>query len=116
MVITRSGDNITGLYNTAVGQSTGGKDGKYTTNNEYPPQAIDNSTSTKYINLGSNGAAGVRMPYPDVDTSFYVTPSISNTSIAVALRFATGNDNPDRDPITVTLEGTNSNALDHGSS
>ncbi len=44
---------------------------------------------------------------PGVGTGFYVTPSISNASIAIGFLFATANDCSYRDPITVTLEGIN---------
>jgi hypothetical protein len=114
--ITRAGDNIVGLYNTAAGGSTGGKNGLFSTSAEYPDKAIDNLTSTKYFNYGMGGGSNTVINAPGVGTGFYVTPAISNTSVAISLCFATGNDRPNRDPITVTLEGSNSNALDNGSS
>ncbi|CAF4562773.1 unnamed protein product [Rotaria sp. Silwood2] len=76
--ITNLDDIIVGLYSTSAGQSTGGANGVYSTVSEQPPKA-----------------------------GFFVVPSISNASVAVAIRFATANDFPNRDPITVTLEGTN---------
>ena len=83
-----------------------------TRSDEYPARAIGNSTETKYLNFGAN-----LLPQTSgTDTGFYVTPSISNASLVVALRFATGNDLEQRDPLTVTLEGTNSTSLDIGSS
>jgi hypothetical protein len=114
--ITRAGDSIVGLYNTTAGGSTGGENGMYSTSAEYPASAIDYLTSTKYLNFGTTGGYYITAPAPGVGTGFYVTPIVSNASIAVSLRFATANDSPNRDPITVTLEGTNSNELDYGSS
>ena len=114
--ITGAGDSIVGLYNTTAGESTGGKNGMYSNGIEFPTQAIDNSTDTKYLNFGSTGGYNIVAPAPGVDTGFYVTPNISNASIAIGLRFATGGDAPTRDPITVTLEGSNADALDIGSS
>ena len=113
-IITQVGDFIVGVYNTTAGGPTGAKDGRYSTSTEQPPKAIDNNVATKYLNFGSTGNFGVTAPAPGVGTGFYVTPNISNASVAVALRFATANDEPDRDPLTVTLEGTNSTALDLG--
>ena len=54
-----------------------------------------------------------------MNSGFYVSPVSSTASIAISLLFATANDVPDRDPITVTLEGTNvtsTAALNLGSS
>jgi hypothetical protein len=68
------------------------------------------------LNFGDTGGYNIVAPAPGVGTGFYVTPSISNASIAISLLFATANDAPNRDPITVTLEGSNVNALDVGSS
>ncbi|CAF1391110.1 unnamed protein product [Adineta steineri] len=110
--ITRAGDSIVGIYNTSAGMSTGCINGSFSSSAEMPPEAIDNLTSTKYLNFGSTGGFNIEAPAPGVDTGFYVTPTISNNSIATALLFATANDSPNRDPITVTLEGSNSNALD----
>jgi hypothetical protein len=75
--------------------------------------------STKYLNFGYQGTNGAVLVNPGVGTGFYVTPNISNASVAISLLFATANDYPNRDPITVTLEGTNATgtgALDLGSS
>ncbi|CAF1529819.1 unnamed protein product [Rotaria sp. Silwood1] len=116
VTITRPGDTIIGVYNTTAGASTGGKDGRYSIITEHPAQAIDNSTSTKYFNFGGTGDYNVVASVPGVGTGFYVIPAISNASIAISLLFATANDSPNRDPITVTLEGSNANALDNGSS
>ena len=116
VIITRAGDSIVGLYNTTAGGPTGAKNGRYSGTAEEPPQAIDNNVNTKYLNFGSTGWFGVTASAPGVGTGFYVTPTIRNASIAIALRFATADDEPDRDPLTVTLEGTNFTSLDLASS
>ncbi|CAF4240634.1 unnamed protein product, partial [Rotaria sordida] len=72
--------------------------------------AIDNSTSTKYLNFGVN-TGGITVYQPGINTGFYVSPVSSTASIAIGLLFGTANDVPDRDPITVTLEGTNVTSL-----
>ena len=78
--------------------------------------AIDGSLHTKYLNYGNHGSMLVSIFQPGMNSGFYVTPSISSASIARGLLFATANDAPGRDPITVTLEGTNSTALNSSSS
>ena len=108
-----------GLYNTSAGQSTGASNGRYSGPAEIPDKAIDGSLGTKYLNFGFQGYNGAVLLNPGVGTGFYVTPTISNTSVATSLLFATANDHPDRDPLTITLEGTNatsSGALNLGSS
>ncbi|CAF3096525.1 unnamed protein product [Rotaria sp. Silwood2] len=105
--ITRSDDAIVSLYNTAVDGSTGASNGRYSILAEEPPAAIDGSLSTKYLNFEFQGTTGAVLNSPGVNTGFYVTPTIGNDSVAVALLFATANDYPSRDPIKVTLEETN---------
>jgi hypothetical protein len=117
IVLTRRVDKIVGLYKTTAGQSTGAFDGFYTGAQEGPRSAVDSDTSTKYLNFGDyNGSNTVCINYQcGRRTGYFITPSISKTTVACALLFATGNDNPDRDPIIVTLEGSNatSDALLH---
>ena len=101
-----------GIYSTTAGGSTGGSNGMYSTTAEQPPSAIDSNVNTKYLNFGGGSSSGI-------DSGFYVIPTISSTSIARALLFATANDVPDRDPLTVTLEGSHvssGSALDLGTS
>lgn len=43
--------------------------------------------------------------------AFLIIPAIGSPTIACGIRFATANDIEERDPMTVTLEGTNSTAL-----
>ena len=114
--ITRTGDPIKGLYNTRAGGPTGGFEGRYSTYSETPDKAIDNQTGTKYLNYGTTGVMNLITPQPGADTGFYVTPTLTSTSVTNGLLFATGGDFPERDPITVTLEGTNLTALNASSS
>ncbi|CAF3856426.1 unnamed protein product [Rotaria sordida] len=117
--ITRTGDTIVGIYNTTAGTSTGGL-GLYLSG-ESPDKAIDNDTSTKYLNFGYRGTSAPSnavYDQPGATTGFYVTPQISNASVAVGVLFATANDYSNRDPVSITLEGTNAtgSALSIGSS
>ncbi|CAF1129246.1 unnamed protein product [Rotaria sordida] len=106
VAITQAGDSIIGICNTIAGGSTGTSGSSYPFY-ESPSDAIDGSTSTKYLNYGSLSSSCSSSSPAGIDTGFYITPAISNTTIALGLLFATANDSPDRDPITVTLEGTN---------
>jgi len=94
------GDEIIGFYNTKVGALTGTFDGRYSARtNERPEFAMDNLTTTKYLNYGRIGSG------------FVVIPAISKSSVACGLLFATADDRPNRDPITVTLEGSNASDI-----
>jgi hypothetical protein len=94
------GDEIIGFYDTKVGALTGTFDGRYSARtNERPEFAMDNLTATKYFNYGRIGSG------------FVVIPAISKSSVACGLLFATANDSPNRDPITVTLEGSNASNI-----
>jgi hypothetical protein len=107
--LTRSGDKIVGLYKTTAGQPTGASDGFYSDAKEGPHSAIDYNTTTKYLNYGDYNGSNVVCINRECGrrTGYFITPSVSNTTVACALIFATGNDSPDRDPMIVTLEGSN---------
>ncbi|HZZ72377.1 MAG TPA: PEP-CTERM sorting domain-containing protein [Pirellulales bacterium] len=118
--ITAAGDAIVGISNTTIGgndtiATPGTGAGQYATG-EIPANAIDNNTGTKYLNFG-NGATGVSNATKGVNTGFYVTPAFGN-SLITGIQIATANDSPNRDPLTVSLEGSNAtgSALDLGSS
>jgi hypothetical protein len=102
--ITQPGDPIVGIYDTIAGGantlSTAGSGSGQFPPTESPPNAIDNDPGKKYLNFGTDPVRGI-------NTGFYVTPS-AGASIVVGLRFAAANDSPSRDPVTFTLEGTNS--------
>lgn len=119
VALIQPNDAIMGVYGTQRGGSTGGSNGNYPNLLQTPVQGIDGLLTTKYVNFGLNGSLSYYRPQPGVNTGFYVTPTISSRSIARALLFATANDLPQRDPLTVTLEGTNATsvgALNLGSS
>lgn len=114
--ITRAGDPINGLYNTVAGGPTGGYEGRYSPYSETPNNTLDNDLTTKYLNYGTNGSMNAWQYQPGKNTGFYVSPTISNASVANGLIFGTGNDYPERDPLTLTLEGTNSTSLNSSAS
>ena len=100
--VTSPGDPITG------GQTIGGvfipaTQGTPVGNaNMFPPDstpafAIDNGFASKYRNFG------------EANTGFVVTPFFNRNNggtFVTALRFGTGDNSPERDPLTYTLEGT----------
>lgn len=61
---------------------------------EAPPYAIDGNVNTKYLNFGKT------------NVGFLVVPSMG-PSMLTSVRMATANDAPERDPMTITIEGTN---------
>lgn len=98
--INHFNDTIFSIYNTIVGGLIGGF------SNDVPDQianhAMDGILGTKYYN-----GRGTNTVNKGINTGFIVTPLTHQHTIACALRFATGNDAPERDPLTVTLEGSN---------
>jgi len=68
---------------------------------EPPANALDGDSDSKYFCHAQNVTKA-----PGVDTGLLITPKIG-LSIVTGLQFYTANDMPDRDPMTVTLEGSN---------
>ncbi|CAF1522553.1 unnamed protein product, partial [Rotaria sordida] len=108
--ITRAYDPTVGICNTIAGGSTGGSGNNYPVT-ENPYNAIDGNTNTKYLNFGDGSTGCYGSAPPGINTGFYVTPTISNATVAIGLLFATSNDFPTRDPTMVTLEGTNETSI-----
>ncbi|CAF0948072.1 unnamed protein product [Adineta steineri] len=102
MKITSSNDTIVGIFNTSAGSSSGVNVGNWTSSSEGPLNAFDSNINTKYLNF----ATGDTSTTGGLHSGFYITPLIGR-SIATGIQFATANDNFERDPLTVTLEGSN---------
>ena len=51
-----------------------------------------------------------------IGTGFYIITSLGKPSILTQFRIATGNDHPDRDPLVVSIEGSNGGNLTEGAS
>ncbi|CAF4540877.1 unnamed protein product [Rotaria sp. Silwood2] len=97
---------------------SGGSNVNYPTS-ENPSNAIDGLLTTKYLNFGNPSSSCSGSSPVGINTGFYVTPTISNVSVAVGLLFVTAWNAPNRDPITVIREGknaTNTTALNSGTS
>ncbi len=105
--IVRKGDMIYGIYNTRAGQDTGGFNGTFSVPTEWPPEAIDKNVSTKYVNFGDSGGIGGVAGQVGNGTGFFAISSLASAVVARGIQFATGNDVPARDPMTLTLEGSN---------
>jgi hypothetical protein len=84
---------------------------------EFVANAFDGLTTTKYLNFGTGGGSSVNTATKGVGTGFYATPALG-PSIVTGVRVATANDSPLRDPLSVSIEGSNASgaALDLGSS
>ncbi|CAF5019323.1 unnamed protein product, partial [Rotaria sp. Silwood1] len=115
ILLTSTNETPYGIYETiASGDSNPSTSGMGSGNyppNENPSNAFDSNVTTKYLNFGTDEVEW------GLNTGLYLTLQ-RGTSIAMGLRFSTANDFPNRDPLFVTLEGSNqSNAsLNLGSS
>jgi hypothetical protein len=122
MNLTSTDDVIVGIWNATVGGDSlgvtqGTSNGQYPVPQEGPPSAHDYDVSTKYNSYG-NANVTTYSPEAGVGTGFYITMAVG-ACVVTGIQFATANDNPDRDPITMTLEGSNvvnASLLSQGSS
>ncbi|CAF1194195.1 unnamed protein product [Adineta ricciae] len=100
---------LAAVYNTSVGGDSTAATSGYGVG-QYPPgqspkMAWDNDTSTAYINFGSctgtdyNNQCGL-------NTGFYLELQRGST-VVTALQTYTGGDHSERDPLIVSLEGSN---------
>lgn len=110
--LLKPGDPIFSLFNTVAGGATDGFDGHYSRySTELTPSAIDHNLTTKYVNADISCLSSSVSISCATNTGFYVSPTINIATVTVGLRFGIANDVPARDPLTLTLEGTNSFAL-----
>ena len=107
--VTAPGDPIAGFYQASVGgsdapSSPGSNAGQYPIGYG-PANAIDGNAASVYLNYG-NGNSSTQSPTKGVGSGFYVTPALG-PSIVTGVQVATGPNYPNRDPLTVSIEGTN---------
>ncbi len=104
--------NVTSLWNTVAGgdgTNASKEDG------EGVACAIDGNTGTKYLNFGYNNNPPTESLAAGINTGFHLT--LASAAKVTAIQFATANDCPERDPLTITVEGSNAtDALMTGSS
>ena len=96
---TAGGNSIAASAGLGVGNHPSG---------EAPYFGCDENTETKTLHFG-HCIQGTSSTDSGLNTGLYVTHA-GNASLVIGLRMCTGNDMPDRDPINVTLEGSNQNA------
>jgi hypothetical protein len=98
--VTSPGDPIVGIAATpgsatsSLATAGGGSGNAYPTA-ENPSNAIDNNQGDKYLNFQQSNAG------------FITTLLANGSSLVTQFRFSTGNDAAERDPATITIEGTN---------
>jgi hypothetical protein len=73
---------------------------------EMPEYAFDQVVTTKYTNFGVCSAPSPPASICGTNTGLFLTLR-RGASLLLAFRFSTGNNFPDRDPLTVTIEGSN---------
>ena len=112
-IITTTNENIYGIWNTSAGgDSTPSTSGTTDMGNffpgETPENVFDNTTSTKYTNFGGCvfSISSTYSIYCGEHTGFYFTAK-QGSSLLLFVQFCTGNDIPERDPFTITIEGSN---------
>ena len=119
--LTGTSETVYGIWNTvAGGSSTGASAGLASGNypgSESPPNLFDGNANTKYTSFGSCVSNGDPSVTCAVGTGFYLTLQ-RGSSLLQGFRIRTANDLPDRDPLTITIEGSNeaSSSLTSGSS
>lgn len=103
-------DTVYGIWNTTAGGSSNAATSGSAFGNYYPGEipamVFDRNVSTKYMSFGNCDLSGTHTVECGLNTGFYLTPLVGSSRV-VSLRFCTGNDAPLRDPLTVTLEGSN---------
>ncbi|CAF1647770.1 unnamed protein product, partial [Didymodactylos carnosus] len=121
--ITQASDPIFGICSTSVGgdsqpasygygqcnyppASTNVSDPSIPTDDESPMQILDSNFTTQYHNYGNN-LETASSPNQGDTTGFYIIPSQTSTVLR-AIQFGTARDFPEGDPLSITLEGSNS--------
>ena len=72
---------------------------------------LDGKMNTKYLNFGTGGGGAVSSLTKGVGTGFFITPTLGS-SIATGFKLSTANDAPERDPLSIILEGSNATGAD----
>lgn len=104
-------DSLTGIWNTVAGNdstpSTPGTGAGNYVPVEGPPNAFDNNCTSKFTSFGDCALNPALSSLTcGLNTGFDLTLS-GGAVVMKSLCYCTGNDFPNRDPITMTLEGSN---------
>ncbi|CAF1285841.1 unnamed protein product [Rotaria magnacalcarata] len=120
-VLTSSNETVYGVWNTTAGSdsnpaSNGTGIGKYSLG-KGPYTVFDKNTNTKYVNFGNCNNTTTGSPNCAQKTGLYLTLK-RGASLLVAFQLATADSFPQRDPLQITIEGSNNNSteLTRGSS
>lgn len=100
-IITNSTDPIYAIYDATAGGSCLSSTSGYGVGNYPPgngPDAAIDFADTTYVNFGT-GMSGVG--------AGLITQPAVGASVVAAIKFQAGNDSANRDPLTITLEGSN---------
>ena len=109
--LTSLNETVYAVWNTIVYQNStlstvGSSVGNYYTG-QSPAQVFDQSTGTKYVSFGAcNSTYGASVIQCGQNTGLYLTLQ-QGSSLLVAFRFWTANSYPLRDPMNITIEGSN---------
>ncbi|CAF3960759.1 unnamed protein product [Rotaria magnacalcarata] len=114
-VLTSNNETVYGVWNTTAGSdsnpaSNGTGIGKYFPG-QGPYTVFDKNTSTKYVNFGNCNNITTGSPDCAQNTGLYLTLQ-RDASLLVAFRLATANSYLLRDPLTITIEGSNKNSTE----
>jgi hypothetical protein len=119
-LLTTKYEMVIGLWNTILfgnsilstpGEGVGGYIAK-----EKPQYSLDQNNNTKYLSFGNCNRSDLTL-YCGLDTGFHVTLQ-QGATLLTAFQLTTAGDFPDRDPLGVTIEGSNAtdSALSSGTS
>ena len=108
-----SRSNVFGIYNTSLkGDSREAKPGKTVGSypeGEPPFNGCDNYIFTKYVNFGHCFESIPVKGMCGSNSGFYLTPTGKSFNI-IGFRMCTANDYPSRDPLQISIEGSNANS------
>ncbi|CAF1068284.1 unnamed protein product [Rotaria sordida] len=109
-LLTGKNETVYGLWNTiAGGNSTlstpGSSIGNYNPN-ETPDRVFDQNSTTKYNSYGACNVTFGNAPQCGLNTGLYLTLQ-QGALLLTGIRFRTANSLPERDPIKITVEGSN---------
>jgi len=109
-------DAIAPIWDTKAGGDSKDSTAGTTTAGQFPAGEavtflLDGKMNTKYLNFGTGGGGGVSSLTKGVGTGFFVTPTLGS-SIATGFKISTANDAPERDPLSIILEGSNATGAD----
>jgi hypothetical protein len=120
-LLTSTNETVYGLWNTTAGDSSilsipGSSIGNYNPT-ETPQNVFDQNSTTKYTSYGICNQSSISLLECGANTGLYLTLQ-RGASLLAGIQFCTANSLPERDPMTITIEGSNqsSSALLLGSS